>query len=544
MLLALPIVAYLSWVFDIGPDDEVRRAASGKPWLEASITAIALVGLGIGCWMVLIPSGSATPNRAVSDLNAPDTKMRSLAVLPLENLSGDSEQEFFSDGTTDMLIQELRKIRSLRIISRQSVVQYKSSSESAGSIAAALNVDGLLTGTVIQTPELVRFTLQLYDAVSDRIIWAESLDRSPTHILTLQSDIARAVTQQIGIELTGSELTALAVTREVEPESHKAYLLGRYHVSRGTFTLAKQEFERAVELDSSNADALAELARITNIFIWSGASRQELMPLLREYNRQALAIEPAHSHALATNAMLLAFEDQEYQHAIDRLAQLLAIHPNDFYVLLYYAFVLDMTHHLELASQLYSRIIELDPLNAAQTQNLGETYFQMGEYGKALAHYEQAESLGLSQPLQLATLAAAQKDKEALAFQLQRDLKDWREGTVMWRPLSQAFLAELEGDQLRAQDYLRPYDNKNDGNYWFFQSYISRALGDTKRAVQDYSRALENKEPNALMLAVGSGGEIEIYPEFYEHPDYLEMLRINGLDAASNSKLEIPPLPF
>ena len=541
MLLALPVVAYLAWVFDVGQDGEVVRSAGKHRWIEAGVTLAAVCGLAFGAWWALHPRD---PVQEQTTGREPTSRIELIAVLPLVNLSGDPGQDYFSDGTTEMLIEDIGKVSSLTVSSRQSVVQYKESKKTAREIALELGVDGLLTGSIVQTTNRLRVNVQLYSAHSDSNIWSERYERDLTDILTLQSDIARTVVQQLNVEMTGGELAALSTSREVDPESHKAYLLGRYHISRGAYTLAVKEFERAIELDASNADALAEMARITNIFVWSGASPQELMPMVREYIRRALAVEPTHSHAMATEALLVAFEDQEYQQSIDRFAELLTTHPNDYYILLYYGYVLEVTDHLELSRLLSSRIVELDPLDAAQTKNLGETYFQMGEYSKALAFYQQAENLGRPVPLSLAQLAAAQGDKEALDFQLQRDIKDWSDGTAVFRVLFQAFFAKMEGDQQLLQDTLGPYDNEDNVTSWFYLSYFPRALGDTRRAVQYYSRALENKEPQALMKAVGAGGEIEMYPEFYKHPDYLEMLRINGLDAASIAKLKVPPLPF
>lgn len=472
-----------------------------------------------------------------------ESPIDSIAVLPLENLSGDPGQDYFSDGTTEMLIQELGKISSLRVTSRQSIVQYKKSEKSAREIAEELGVDGLLTGSVIQTLDRIRVNVQLYDVQSDSNIWAERYERDLTDILTLQSDIARAVSQQINIELTGGELAALSTSREVDPESHRAYLLGRYHVSRGSLGPAGEAFKRAIDLDPTNADALAELSRVTIIEIWDGGSHQDLLPLAREYNERALALVPNHPHAQATEALLLFFEDREYQQAIDRFAELLTIYPNDLYVLLYYSFAFEITDHLERALQLYNRILELDPLNAAQTMDRGYVYLRMGEYGEALASYEQAESLGLSGPTWLAELAFYRDDKEGLAFQLQRDTKEWV-GSSVWQPLFRAYLAMLDGDMQRVQDLVEAYDNEEGVASWWYQSYYPRLLGDSERAVKYYSRALDNNEPQALMKVLGGVGAHEMFPEFYNHPGYAEMLRANGLDPASIANLNLPPFPF
>ena len=343
--------------------------------------------------------------------------------------------------------------------------------------------------------------------------------------------------------MTGGERAALSTSREVDPESHRAYLLGRYHLSRGSQGPAGEAFKRAIDLDPTNADALAELARVTRNQVWMGGPHQELLPLVREYNERALALEPNHPHAQATEALLLFFEDRQYQRAIDRFAELLTIYPNDLYVLLYYSLPFQIIGRLDLALQLLNRILELDPLNAAQTVDRGRIYLRMGEYGEALASYEQAESLGLPTVPQLASLAFYQGDKESLAFQLQRDIEAWK-GNSVWQPLFRAFLAMLDGDMQHLQDLVEPYDDEEGVTYWWYQSYYPRLLGDSERAVKYYSRALDNREPWALMRILGGVGEHEMFPEFYNHPDYAEMLRTNGLDPASISELTVPPFPF
>jgi len=525
----------------VAPRSKSRTTTSaGLVLLVAVVAAIAWFGFSFDT-----TSNDATSNDATSnDTTSNASSIRSIAVLPLENLSADPDQEYFSDGTTDMLIHELRKIRSLGIISRQSVVQYKNSSETASNIAAALKVDGLLTGTVTKTPNLIRFNLQLYNASTDRVIWTESLDRSPTHILSLQSDIAKAVSQQINIKLSSEERSLLNVSREIDPESHRAYLRGQYQINTLRWDLAKESFEKAIALDPTNSDALAALAGYTLIQIWNGASSHELLPKVRSYTKAALAIDPNSSYGQANEAAVsLFFDERNYQKSINRFSDLLARHPDDLNILMFYRITLEIIGELDLAIILSERMIELDPLDASSVTSKGRIYRAAGKYDKARTAFELSESLGNPNAGDLAELAILQRDKESLALQLARDAQDWV-GTAFWIPVQQSWAAWLDGDMQKVQELVKPYDTEEGVTSWFYLSYFPRVLGDYERAIAYHSRALDNGEPWALIRILGSVGEHELIPEYYNHPDYQAMLLANGLDPASVAKLNIPPLPF
>jgi TolB-like protein/DNA-binding winged helix-turn-helix (wHTH) protein len=155
--------------------------------------------------------------------------IESLAVLPLENLSGNPAQEYFSDGLTDELIGEVARIASLRVISRTSIMQYKGGARnSLPAIARELNVDAILEGTVVQSGRRVRITAQLIRAQDDRHLWSEAYERDVTDVLAVQSEVARAVAGQIQVHLTPGEQTTLARTRRVNPEAYEAFLKGNF----------------------------------------------------------------------------------------------------------------------------------------------------------------------------------------------------------------------------------------------------------------------------------------------------------------------------
>jgi TolB-like protein/DNA-binding winged helix-turn-helix (wHTH) protein/tetratricopeptide (TPR) repeat protein len=192
-------------------------------------------------------------------------RIRSIAVLPLQNLSGDPAQDFFADGMTEELITELSRIQSLRVISHTSVMEYKGTRKHLPQIARELGVDGVLEGSVIRENDQVRVTVQLLDGPNDRHIWSEAYERPLHGVLNLQREVAEAVSQQIRIQLTPEQKARIGLARPVNPEAYDAYLRGRYILSN-QFTMgqpllqAKSYFEESIRKDPNFAEAYSGLA--------------------------------------------------------------------------------------------------------------------------------------------------------------------------------------------------------------------------------------------------------------------------------------------
>lgn len=195
----------------------------------------------------------------------PLPSVRSIAVLPLANLSGDPSQDFFAEGMTDQLITDLAKVSALRVTSRTSVMRYKGTKKSLPEIARELNVDGVIEGSVTRSGQRVRITAQLLHAPTDRHLWAETYDRDLGDVLKLQSEVAEAIAEQVRAELTPQQKAQLRAARPVDPDAYEAYIRGRYYLSN-QFTMAqplnaaKGYFEEAVQKDPSFALAYSGLA--------------------------------------------------------------------------------------------------------------------------------------------------------------------------------------------------------------------------------------------------------------------------------------------
>ena len=193
----------------------------------------------------------------------PPLVMRSLAVLPLENLSGDASQDYFTDGMTDELITDLGQISELRVISRTSVMTYKGAHKSLPQIARDLNVDAVVEGAVLRSGNRVRITAQLILAAADKHLWAKSYEGDLRDTLALQKQVARSIAEEIRIELTPHEQAVLKNVKRVNPDAYEAYLKGRYFWNKRTADGLKKAidyFSQAIETDPNYAQAYAGLA--------------------------------------------------------------------------------------------------------------------------------------------------------------------------------------------------------------------------------------------------------------------------------------------
>ena len=245
---------------------EAQQAPAGEPVVAVAAprtrTRAALIA---GLSVVVVAAAALVLAPALARRTAAIPSVRSIAVLPMDNFSGDPAQEYFADGMTDELITDLAKIASLRVISRTSVMRYKGTKKSLPDIARELNVDGIIEGSVTRSGQRVRITAQLLYGPTDKHLWAETYERDLGDILSLQSEVAQAIAQQVRAELTPQQQARLGSTRPVNPEAYDAYVRGRYYLWNDFTTglplnTAKQYFEESVRKDPGFALAYSGLA--------------------------------------------------------------------------------------------------------------------------------------------------------------------------------------------------------------------------------------------------------------------------------------------
>jgi TolB-like protein/DNA-binding winged helix-turn-helix (wHTH) protein/Flp pilus assembly protein TadD len=239
-------------------------------WIRIALVLLALllIAAGVGGWLIW------------RHFTAPQPAIRSIAVLPLQNLSGDPAQEYFSDGMTDQLITDLAKVGSLRVVSRTSVMRYKGAPKSLPEIGRELNVDAIVEGSVVRSGERVRVTAQLVQAQTDQHLWADTYDRDRGDILNLQADIADAITQQVRAQLTPTQQARVGPAHAVNPAAYDDYLKGRlYFVNDFTqadsLKKAQGYFEEAIQKDPDFALAYAGLADSYVYMAYAGALQRD-----------------------------------------------------------------------------------------------------------------------------------------------------------------------------------------------------------------------------------------------------------------------------
>ncbi|MBV9039022.1 MAG: winged helix-turn-helix domain-containing protein, partial [Acidobacteriaceae bacterium] len=312
--------------------------------------------------------------------------IKSLAVLPLENLSGDPRQEYLADGMTEELIGRLAGIHDLRVISRTSVMRFKDAKLSVPEIARTLGVDALVEGSVIREGGRVRVHAQLIRGATDEHFWSETYDRAIGDVLALQSDVAQAIAERVEVTVTGQEHSRLVAARHVSPEVYESYLKGQFgaHNNRAELEESISYFEEAIRKDPTFAPAYLGVARayqnLSRILV--GAPPGEMRPKSMLAAQRALELDPELAEA---HAILAAGYQRLYQwsEAEAEYRQALQLGPNDAAAHTGFADWLLCQGRLEEALAWARRARELDPLGTTGI-NIGWILFHARRYDEAI----------------------------------------------------------------------------------------------------------------------------------------------------------------
>jgi len=318
----------------------------------------------------------------------------SVAVLPLLNLSGDPEQEYFADGMTEGLITDLGKVRALRVINRRSVMRYKQADTPLPDIARELNVKALLVGTVLRAGERVRVTAQLVNAATEEILWSESYERDLRDVLSLQSELASVIVREIQIKLSPQEETRLAGARPVNPETYEAYLKGMFYWYRLTpqdLETALQYFELALEKDPNYALAYTGIAMVWGARQFLGlVPPREATPRAKAAALKALELDSTLEEAHFVLATCRTWVDWDWEGGETEFRRAIELNPNYALARAHYSVLLRVMRRPEEAMTQIERALELDPFNHLfQTQYGGYLLF-VGRYDDAIVQFRNA----------------------------------------------------------------------------------------------------------------------------------------------------------
>jgi TolB-like protein/DNA-binding winged helix-turn-helix (wHTH) protein/Tfp pilus assembly protein PilF len=371
---------------------EVSRPGTGPPGLRLSRSArrlvLAVLGLMVAALAALLAWRWPLAERPAAALGR--APIRSLAVLPLQNLSGDAEQEYFADGMTDALIGELAHITELRVISQTSSMQYKHTRPPLAQIARELKVEALIEGTVLRSGNRVRISAQLLEAVSDRHLWAESYERNLDDILALQRDVARDIAREVRVQLTPRESALLSRQRSVKPQAYEDYLRAWPHVGMQNDEDNKAAIallERSVAADRNFALAHAALA------ISYGVRSTDLDPGDKQWKERAfaaveraLSLDPDLAEAYLARARILWSGVNQFPHerTVQDLHRALSLKPSLPEARHVLANIYNHIGLLEKAADEIRNALYLDPLNTEARYRAGINLLYQGKYEESL----------------------------------------------------------------------------------------------------------------------------------------------------------------
>jgi TolB-like protein/Tfp pilus assembly protein PilF len=332
----------------------LRRAAIGLTVALAVIAGASLMALNVG----------GLRERFFRQTLA--SAVPSLAVLPLTNLSGDPSQEDFTDGMTDEIISRPAQVRALKVISRTSAMQYKGTKKSPPQIARELGVRMLVEGTVRQSGGRVRISAELIEASTQQSVWAETFEQRITDVLSMQSEIAKAVVNRLQARLSPSERAHLAAARQVNPAAYAEYLKGQRLVqssSPSELQESIEHFQRAIDLDPGYARAYSGLALAYRGTSSLSTAPREAMPRARAAARKALELDSTLAEARGTLGYVMTFYDWEWKDGEAQIRHALDLSPGDALIHSYYGYFLTTVGRFDEALREYSKAKELDPLS-------------------------------------------------------------------------------------------------------------------------------------------------------------------------------------
>jgi serine/threonine protein kinase/tetratricopeptide (TPR) repeat protein len=451
-----------------------RRPVISRRWvavLAGSLAAMLLVAVGLNLgrmrdWL----RGTGEPPRIAS-----------LAVLPLENLSRDPEQEYFAEGMTDELITDLARIGALRVISRTSVMQYKGTQKSIGQIAKELGVDAVIEGTVLRSGNRVRITAQLIAAPTERHVWAESYERDLSDVLLLQNEVARTIAQQIRVQLTPQQEAQLSTNRPLQPEAHEAFLKGKYFANR----LSPDGLEKAIHYfnDAISADPMYGLAyaEMAETYCWATAygllSSQEALAKAKSAAVHAIEIDATLGEAHNALAWVKYVHDWDFQGAEEEFKRAISLSPGNANIHLWYGNYLAQAGRFDESIAEMNTAQSLDPLSPFLGSLAATPLLGSRRYDKAIEQLHKVQEFDPNLPLPHMFLQQAYEGKG-----------DFASASNEWQQAALGFGEKPEIVNARAEKLRRRFTEGGEGGYW--QTQLEFLKADSKRSTaESYSFA-------------------------------------------------------
>jgi TolB-like protein/DNA-binding winged helix-turn-helix (wHTH) protein/Tfp pilus assembly protein PilF len=466
----------------------------------ARLAAVCVLTLAVAIGVAALRS------RAIAKYPA-DSRIHSLAVLPLQNLSGDPSEEYFADGMTDALITDLAKIHSLRVVSRTSAMHYKDSRQPLPEIARELQVDAVVEGSVVRSGNRVRVNVQLVHAQSDRHMWAKAYERDANEILALQQNLTTNIAEEIRAKLTPDEQTRLEATRTLNPAAYEASLEGRYNWNKRSldgFNNGLALFERAIQADPTYAPAYAGMANCYN-FLGLGMgplSPREYAHKARAAAQKALQLDENLADAHAALAFTLYHYDWNWAQAEQEFRRAVELDPRNSIIRGWFADFLSFLGQAEEARAQRLEVRDLDPFSIQAVRSIAGAYGAARQDDRAIDYYQKAiESQSDTFRMRMdlgGDYLRAQRFQDA-AEQFQKVLTLY--GPNVYPLARLAYCYALWGKKAEAEEILDQLKKERRPGYVSYAvAEIYEALGRKEEALGWLEKAYEERAPQMIGL--------------------------------------------
>ncbi len=534
-LLGFPLAIALAWVFDRTPDGltrtpeaetaEIRTIVSqsaGSRWPAGIAAVVGTALLVSGVWWVIgrgddpgARSATDSQGSTVAAAAAPGAMSadeNSIAVLPFVNMSGDAENEYFSDGLSEELINALVMVDGLKVAARTSAFAFRGQERDVREIGTELGVEHVLEGSVRKAGNRVRITAQLIHAEDGFHLWSETYDRQLDDIFAVQEEIAAAISEQLELTLTPEDRSNLARRRTDDLEAYDLYLLGRHNwatrLDEGLLN-AQRYFEAAIERDSSFAPAWAGLAAVYDALPWyTDFPAHEGARKGKEAARNAIALDPSLAEAHAALGVILYEFDWDWDGAAAAFVDMHAADPDYAQGLNWECQFQTAIGEIDQALALCRRAVELDPLFMHNHYILGYTLASAGQMDEALVSLERAIELQPAQPeLQLdlaGFLLTADRFEEAVrVYESWLALEGYEDPSEI-RTVVEGVEDPARRDAARAALHRLESDSRVRPVHWV---PLWAELGDIEHAIDLLEIAYAEGDPNMINLGVDPRNE-------------------------------------
>jgi serine/threonine-protein kinase len=510
LAVGFPVVVSLAWIFDVNAGRVERTEPGASPGgLRGVRLVLVLVGIGVvaaapgTAWFFLV-RGIARPMS--TSASAMENQTPSIAVLPFVNLSSDKEQEYFSDGIAEEILNALAQVEGLHVTGRTSSFYFKGKNEDLASIAAKLHVSTLLEGSVRKSGNHVRIRAQLINAKDGYHLWSKEYDRDLTDIFQVQGELAGAVVEALRVKLLPGTAPSSKVRPIRDPEAYRLFLLGR-SLSGGTEESLRRSaaaLEKAIALEPSYAPSWESLAGVRGS-ITLGAPRDEIQPRAREAldaAERAMTLDPASAGAYAVRGWIRAHLYWDWAGAQNDVERALALGSGTAIALSNYATVLQKPGRLKEAIATQQRVVEIEPLDSDAWSNLGNYLAQDDQFVAAREALNRSQEIAPDHEwaakwlVQLDLLEAHPAKSLAAAEKLSSEVE-----RLMFTSMAQHELGHPQ-ESLRAMDALAAKADGPKGNVAYRVALVHAWRGEQDSAFEWLERAYVRRDLELRWLKI------------------------------------------